>query len=151
MKRAKGAGAYIDTGILLKLYATEANSHEADALVASFDTPLPLTHFQELEVRNALRLKQGCGELTEKETALALDDFQSDIEAGRYERPAYDLATVFARAEALSGKHAVQTKCRSLDLLHVAAAQEIGSREFASFDERQRAVARAAGLVVLPL
>ncbi len=145
-----GAGAYIDTGILLKLYAKESTSPQAIALVVGFEIPLPLTHFQELEIRNVLRLKQGRGELTEKEAALALGDFPSDIEAGRYERPAYDLAAVFARAEALSGRHAVQTKCQSLDLLHVAAAQEIGSREFASFDERQRAVARAAGLVVLP-
>jgi len=144
------SGVYIDSGILVKLYATEINTPEAISLVFSFTTPLPLTHFQELEVRNALRLKQGRGELTERETTLALGDFQTDIRAGRYERPAYDLAAVFARAEVLSRNHAVPTKCRSLDVLHVAAAMEIGSREFASFDERQRGMVRAAGLRVLP-
>lgn len=144
------AGAYVDTGILLKLYAEEANSAEADALVLSFSGPLPLTHFQELEIRNALRLKQGRGELTEREVELALRDFQAGIDAGRYERLSYDLKAVFQRAEELSARHAAQTKCRSLDLLHVAAALEIGSSEFASFDERQRAWARAAGFVVLP-
>lgn len=145
-----GAGVYIDTGILVKLYATEANSYVADALVFSFATPLPLIHFQELEIRNALRLKEAWTELTTKEAALALSDFQSDIYAGRYERPNYDLKAVFLRAELLSSNHTVQTKCRSLDVLHVAAALEIGSLEFASFDIRQRAVAQAAGLAVLP-
>jgi predicted nucleic acid-binding protein len=145
-----GAGVYIDSGILVKLYATEVNTPEAISSVSCFTTPLPLTHFQELEVRNALRLKQGRGELTEREATLALGDFEADIGAGRYERPAYDLAAVFARAEVLSRNHALTTKCRSLDVLHVAAALEIGSREFASFDERQRAMVRAAGLRVLP-
>ena len=147
---AMGAGVYIDTGILVKLYATEVNTPQSISLVSSFTAPLPLVHFQELEVRNALRLKQGRGELTARETTMALSDFQSDIDAGRYERPAYDLAAVFARAEVLSRDHAVLTKCRSLDVLHVAAALEIGSREFASFDERQRVMAHAADLVVLP-
>jgi predicted nucleic acid-binding protein len=39
---------------------------------------------------------------------------------------------------------------RSLDLLHVATALEIGAMEFLSFDDRQRRTARAEGLNVLP-
>ncbi|AHF89210.1 putative nucleic acid-binding protein [Opitutaceae bacterium TAV1] len=143
-------GTYIDTGILLKTYATESNSDEADAIVLRTSAPLPLTHFQELEIRNAIRLKHSRGELSAADMTAALDDFQDDIDEGRYERPAYDLPAVFRRAEELSKAHAVTTKCRSLDLLHVAAALVIGSREFASFDDRQRAVARKAGLTVLP-
>ncbi len=143
-------GVYLNTGILVKLYARETTTPQAIALVRLFSTPLPLTHFQELEIRNALRLKQGRGELTEGETERALEDFQSDIKSGRYLRPTYDLASVFTRAERLSHHHSARTKCRSLDVLHVAAALEIGSQEFASFDERQRAVAHASGLAVRP-
>lgn len=143
-------GVYVDTGILVKLYVKETTTPQAIALVLSFPAPLPLTHIHELEVCNALRLKQGRGELTTQALEAALRDFRSDIEAGRYERPAYDLVSVFIRAEELSRQHTATTKCRSLDVLHVAAAQEIGSREFASFDERQRAAARVAGLTVLP-
>lgn len=62
----------------------------------------------------------------------------------------YELTEVFRRAEVLSQAHTSATKCRSLDLLHVAAALEIGCREFASFDVRQRAIARKTGLKVLP-
>ncbi len=144
-------GVYIDTGILVKLYVKEANTPQAIALVMGFRTPLALTPFQELEIRNALRLKQSRGELTEPEARAALADFEADIAAGRYQRPACDLMAVFARAESLSAAHAVTTKCRSLDTLHVAAALETGGREFASLDTRQRAMAQAAGLRVLPL
>ncbi|RRJ96107.1 PIN domain-containing protein [Opitutaceae bacterium TAV4] len=141
---------YVDTGILLKIYATESNSREADEIVLRTAPPLPLTHIQELEIRNAIRLKHSRGELSETEMNTALANFQDDIDAGRYERPAYDLPAVFRRAETLSKAHTVATKCRSLDILHVAAALVIGSREFASFDERQRAVARKSGLTILP-
>jgi len=145
------SGTYVDTGILVKSYASESNSAEADEVLFDAKLPLPLTHFQELEIRNAIRLKQSRGELSVEVARLALGNFQADVDEGRYERPIYDLASVFHRAEELSRAYAVQTKCRSLDVLHVAAALEIGSDEFASFDERQRAVARKAGLKVLPL
>lgn len=143
-------GTYIDSGILVKTCVKEETSPEAVALVLRTQSPLPLTHFQELEIRNAIRLKHSRGELTKAEMTAALGHFQDDIDAGRYERPAYELPAVFRRAETLSEAHALATKCRSLDLLHVAAALMIGCREFASFDERQRAVARKAGLTVLP-
>jgi predicted nucleic acid-binding protein len=144
------ANVYIDTGVLVKTYAAEENSAEADAIVLRTAAPLPLTHFQELEIRNAIRLKHSRGEISEPAMRAALRDFQTDIDEGRFERPAYELAAVFHRAETLSRMHTVATKCRSLDLLHVAAALEIGSREFASFDERQRAVARKSDLAILP-
>ncbi len=143
-------GVYIDTGILVKLYVKEPNSLQAIALATGFPTPLALTPFQELEIRNAVRLKQSRGELTELEARAALADFETDIAAQRYKRPACDLSSVFARAELLSAAHAVSTKCRSLDTLHVAAALETGMREFVSLDMRQRAMAQAAGLRVLP-
>ncbi len=141
---------YVDSGILVKIHVKETTSPEAIRLVLRTAPPLPLTHFQELEIRNAIRLKYSRGEISDTEMTGALDDFQDDIDAGRYERPAYDLPQVFRRAGELSHAHTVATKCRSLDLLHVAAALVIGCREFASFDERQRAIARKSGLTVLP-
>jgi hypothetical protein len=40
--------------------------------------------------------------------------------------------------------------CRTLDIIHVAAAIVIGAREFVTFDARQRAVAIQCGLAVKP-
>lgn len=74
---------YVDTGILVKSYATESNSVEADAIILSTSSPLPLTHFQELELRNAIRLKLSRGELTAGEMRQALNDFQADIVSTR--------------------------------------------------------------------
>ena len=39
---------------------------------------------------------------------------------------------------------------RTIDLLHVAIALEAGAKTFLSFDQRQRKLAKAAGLKVKP-
>ncbi|HEY5892465.1 MAG TPA: hypothetical protein VIT91_04470 [Chthoniobacterales bacterium] len=105
---------YVDTGILVKSNVSERNSHEADVLLFGTLPPLPLTHFQELEIRNAMRLKRGRGELSQLELEQSLRDFQEDIDAGRFERPIYDVHAVFWRAENLSARYTAETKARSL-------------------------------------
>jgi hypothetical protein len=56
------------------------------------------------------------------------------------------LAGVWVRASDLSARHTTRIGCRSLDILHVAAALELGAVRFLSFDGRQRQLARRAGL-----
>lgn len=141
---------YFDTGVLLKAYVPEPNSRLADALILEAAPPLPFTHLHEIEMRTALRLKRGRGEITAAELKTALRDLQADITAGRLEKPAYNLVAVFHKAEELSAKYAADTLARSLDILHVAAALTLGARVFVSFDERQRKIARRARLKVLP-
>ena len=141
---------YFDAGVLLKAYVPEPDSDLADTLILAARPPLPLTHLHEIEMRNALRLKRGRREITQGELRTALRDFQADITAGRLEKPAYDLVVVFHKAEELCAKYAAATLARSLDILHVAAALVVHASTFVSFDERQRKVARRAGLKVLP-
>jgi predicted nucleic acid-binding protein len=50
----------------------------------------------------------------------------------------------------LSIGHTRKTGCRSLDILHVAGAMELGIRKFWSLDGKQRDFAREAGLEVSP-
>jgi len=140
--------AYFDTGVLLKAYLPEKNSAAADALILEAATPIPFTHFHEIEMRTAFRLKRGRGEITDTGLKGALRDLQADIDAGRLEKPVYDLPGVFHTAEVLSAKYAVVTLARSLDILHVAAAVVIGAVDFVTFDKRQASLATKAGLKV---
>lgn len=142
--------AYFDTGVLVKAYAVEPGTPEALALILQVKPPVPFTHLHGIEIRNALRLKCGRGEITEAEMRAALRLLQDDIDAGRLERPTYELAGLFQRAESLSGKHAISTLARTLDILHVAAALEIGCEQFVSFDKRQRNVAVLERLKIIP-
>lgn len=76
----------------------------------------------------------------------ALADLDHDVETGVWEPPAYDLGDVHARAERLARRHAAAVGPRSLDILHVAAAQALGISDFVTGDRRQASLAKAAGL-----
>lgn len=141
---------YFDSAIIAKLYVQEANSADAVQLISTDTAPYVLTHWQEIEVRNALRLKLFRREVTAEELRSSLAAFDEDIVAGRWQRPNYLLADVHDRAAQLSVRHAAEIGCRTLDIFHVAAALIIGTAEFASFDERQRELAGRERLIVKP-
>ena len=143
-------GAYVDTGVLVKNYCLEPDSPAAVALLRAEGAPLPLTHLQEAEFRNAVRLKLFRREMPVAGARGALLNFDRDIGAGFFFQPVYALPNVFRSALRLSADYTTLTGARTLDILHVAAALEIEARTFISFDERQRAVAKKAGLKVRP-
>ena len=142
--------AYFDSAIIAKLYVQESNSADAARLVSTDTAPYVLTHWQDIEVRNALRLKLFRREITAEELHASFAAFDEDIAAGRWQRPDYRLADIHDRAAQLSARHAAEIGCRTLDIFHVAAALVIGIPEFFSFDERQRELARQEGLKVKP-
>lgn len=81
------------------------------------------------------------------ESALAaLDD---DFEQGRYAPADLLWRAVLKRAADLSREFTPKLGTRSLDVLHVASALELGLKRFVTFDTRQRQLALAAGLKVV--
>ena len=83
--------AYFDTSLLLKSYIQEPGTAEALAILRENEAPFPLSHLLEIELRTAIRLKHGRGEITEAEMRGALRSLESDIAAGVLARPEYDL------------------------------------------------------------
>jgi len=141
---------YVDSSLFVKSYVDEPNSQEADDLLRELGTPHVFSHLHEIEIPNAIRLKRFRGEITRAQESAAIRAFQSDVDAGRMERPSYDIGAVFIRAEQLSARLSGDIGTRSLDLLHIAAALEAGCSAFASFDARQRKCAALAGIKVVP-
>jgi len=142
--------AYFDSGVLVKNYSYELNSEEAISLIMAEAAPLPLTPLQEAEMRNSFRLKAFRKEMDLAAMQVSLLLLEDDLRHGRLERVGHDSHAIYQRAETLSRLHTVTTGARTLDILHVAAALEIGSTRFISFDQRQRSIAKKAGLKVLP-
>lgn len=142
--------AYFDSAIIVKLYVQEANSTEAIQLVSAQTAPYALTSWQALEVRNAIRLKAFRREILPTEMTQSIAALEQDIGAGRWVRPGYTVAAVEQKAEELSAGHAAAIGCRTLDIIHVAAALVMEAKEFVTFDHRQAALARTAGLTVKP-
>jgi predicted nucleic acid-binding protein len=142
--------AYIDTALFVKAFVLEENSAETIRLLEQIGEPFAYSHLHEIEIPNAIRLKRFRGEISKSQETAAIRAFLADVDAGRFERVAYDLAAVFMRAERLSAKYSAEIGTRSLDLWHVAAAIEAGCETFVSYDNRQRKAAELSGLHILP-
>jgi hypothetical protein len=108
--------------------------------------PLAVTPHGRVELINGLALAAHRGFLgaTAYQTALAaLDD---DFAQGRYRLADLLWRAVLKRAADLSREHTPALGTRSLDVLHVASALELGLKRFVSFDARQRELALTTGL-----
>ena len=141
---------YVDSSALVAIYVPERFSKTARRVV--HDTPqLPFTSFHELEVPNAFAMLLGRGLITGAEHRVIHAQLQEDLESLRLTRLPLDWDRVFAKACELSLAHTAKLLTRSLDLLHVAAAHTAACRSFVSADDRQLAVAKAAGLTVIDI
>jgi len=140
--------AYFDSAIIIKLYVQEVNSAYAIGLVSNYPAPAPITTWQALEVKTAIRLKAFRKEISLGEMTQSINAFEQDIAAKRWVRPQYNSAAVEQKAEELSAKHAVTLGCRTLDIVHAAAAIVVGAKDFVTFDNRQAALAKLSGLAV---
>ena len=139
---------YLDTGALLKLYLRERGSEWVQEQAAAQSNPLPIWELQEAELTNALRLKVFWRDITTAQAEGQLVHFRSRKERGQYVFPHLDRAALMERFRKLSS-HSMKIGTRTLDVMHVACACEIQANTFVSFDERQCALAKLAGLKVL--
>lgn len=137
---------YADSSFLVSCYLVDSNTTQAKAYLSANDVPLPFTTLHDLEVWNAIQLGVFRGMLKAEEAKAVRANVEADLRAGRLVRASVRWPAVFRRAVRLSEQHARVTGTRSLDILHVAAAKALHAVEFASFDNRQRALGVAVGL-----
>ena len=139
--------AYADTSFLAALYLGGPRADDAIGLLRAAGGRLPLTPLGRLELFNALRLAAFRGQIRRAQAGALAAAALADLAAGTlYPSP----SDWFERAEMLSEAHTAELGTRSLDVLHVASALALGADTLLTFDRRQAALARAAGLRVRP-
>ena len=138
---------YFDTGALVKLYIVESGSAyvERKARAASL---IPLNQLQETELRNAIHTAVGRKTIPAAAGALALEHLDSDLRSGVLATTSIDWGTTWTRAAHLARLHTTKILCRTLDILHVAAAESCGCDLFVTGDERQFRLCKAVGVPV---
>ena len=141
---------YVDSSALVPVYVPERFSNVAREVLRGLPQ-VPYTALHELEVPNAFALLKGRGLITSDEHRGVRTQLQQDVDAHRLLAVTLDWPGVFAIACELSDAHTVRLLTRSLDLLHVAAARATSCQVFVSADDRQLAVAKAAGLRVIDI
>lgn len=129
---------YIDTSALLKRYVAEHDSDRADELVRSDATPATGRHTIVEVRRNLARL------LSSDALAEARADFSTDMDS-------FAIIELDSATCDLAATIAEQMGVRTLDALHLGAAQRIGGQAipFLTFDLRQAQAARSLGFTVL--
>lgn len=140
---------YADPSALLKLYLHEPESRAMAMWRAKVAGPLPVTHHGRVELINGLALAAHRGFLPAAAFEAALTALDDDFEQGRYTPADLLWRAVLKRAADLSRAHTPTLGTRSLDVLHVASALELGLKRFVTFDTRQRQLALSTGLKVI--
>ena len=138
---------YLDSSLICSLYWKDSNAAAARRLIIPVADSLLITPLCELETMNAFKLGRFRGELSESEADQLTSNFADDLIAGFYLRRTLP-DSAFTRAKALAQASTRSIGVRSADLLHVAAALELGAGSIYTFDLRQRKTAQAAGLKV---
>lgn len=140
------ATIYADTSLLASLYLADVNTSQALTMVAAAARPLILTPWQEFELENAFQLRLFRKESTRTDLNVAAEQLTEDMAAGVLMAVALPVASILPVARQLTARHTAALGCRAFDVFHVAAALHLNARRFLSFDNRQLALARAAGL-----
>ena len=144
--------AYPDTSFLCALYRTQDNSPQALACRERMDGPLGVSRLLIWEFRQAARFqafrhsrnRQMGYPLHEAEKMIS--DLNDDLRDGLVTSVEVDFISTLTTAERLSKTRTSAGGHRSFDILHVAAALELGAKEFLSFDGNQNALAAAEGM-----
>ena len=140
--------AYADSSFILSLYLPEP--HRTDRAIAYMELnreALPFTPQHRLELRNAIRLLVWSKRISMTDRSRIFREIEEDLDAQLFLiHGQLSYTDAFRRAEKIGSAHNETIGCRSADLFHVAAALELGFKEFLSFDKKQLQLARAAGL-----
>jgi predicted nucleic acid-binding protein len=143
--------AYADSSFIVALYLQQQSSAKAIAILERYGQALPCTPWHRLEVRNAIRLAVFQKVIDAAQAKTQLKQLDTDLkEEAMLAHTPIDWTDVLREAEKLGAAHSETIGCRSADLFHVAAASEAGCDTFLTLDERQAAMAKAAGLAVKP-
>ena len=138
---------YFDTSFLISLYSLDINSGAAAHAMQGSRGSRFVSTLGELEVVNALGLRVFRKQVSPTHAESSLGDFEQDLQNGIFQlRPLSDL--VFERARQLSRQTTARFGTRTADILHVAAALELGAEFLYSFDKQQRKLAKAVQLKV---
>lgn len=148
---ATAESLYADPSALLKLYLREPESHRMAVWRAGISQPLTVTPHGRVELVNGIALAVHRRLIDQSAWVGALAALDDDFKQGRYTLADLPWRATLKRAAELSRDHSPTLGTRTLDVIHVASALELGLRIFLTFDLRQQKLARAAGLKLATL
>lgn len=146
---ANAERTYVDPSALRSLYVHDDRSARFCAWRMRIGGALTITRFGRSEIVNSVFLAVHRGAIDGDDARAALTDLDEDVREGRLTLVDALWRRTLDLAAELSVRHTGALGTRALDVLHVATALTLSKSHFVSYDERQRALAKAAGLRVI--
>jgi hypothetical protein len=140
---------YVDSSALRRLYVHDAHSAAMAAWRFNNSGLLGLTRFGRVELINSIAAAVFRRDILEAAYQAFVLELATDLLEGRLQLIDLPWRAVLDQAAELSRLHTPALGTRSLDVLHVASALELGMRQFVTYDERQAKLAQACGLKVV--
>ena len=141
---------YLDASVVVSLHYRDGNTPAALALLKTVSAPLLITSLCEAEAVNAFCRRVFRNEMTAANMRTAVRDLEADVRSRVLLLEPFP-ESAFTRAKALAQTLTAAIGVRTADLLHVAAAIELGAQSFFTFDRKQHKAAQSASLTVNPL
>jgi predicted nucleic acid-binding protein len=139
---------FSETSFLYSLYGSDAHSAKAVDWVAQTTRALHLNTLTHFELGNALRFSEFRKAIPVGYAAQYWAGFEAALAQGRLILATTNLAEVIDEAKRLSASHTLSGGHRSFDILHVASALKMRATHFLTFDDNQKKLAEAEGLIV---
>jgi len=135
---------YADTSFFVSLYVKDAHSATADQMLRGGERP-PITPLHTAEWTHAIAQQVFRRQMTVAEAGQLHRDFDHDCDARIWQTISVPETALELCAD-LGRRFGPKLGVRTLDSLHVACAIELNTKRFWTFDDRQRKLAKAAGL-----
>lgn len=136
---------YADSSFFVSHYLQDSHRAEVERRMALLPR-IWFTQFQRVELIHAIYQHVFRGYITSSEAQAVFADLEYDCISGVWILAQQPEGT-FDRCERLAHRHVATLGVRTLDSLHVAAALELSATQFWTFDERQKKLAEAEGLM----
>ncbi len=137
--------AYADTSFLISWHTADLRFPMVSAALEQGDAVV-WTAWQQVEFNNAMRMLVHRKLASRRDLVVVMGSVRAAVESGDLVSAPLPAYSLWEEAERLSHEHTPTLGVRTLDLRHVVAARLLKSRRFLTFDLRQLALARAAGL-----
>jgi predicted nucleic acid-binding protein len=135
-----------DTSFLFSVYGNDVNTSRAHEHLKKAGASIVVSAYNGFELENALRLAEFRKLITSGDGERLIEQYRQDIHDGRIVEYPCNLAETLKKAHQLSASHTVERGHRGFDILHVAAALEMGATEFLTFDRNQSRLAQIVNL-----
>ena len=144
--------SYWDTACLIKIYVDESDSALFRDYLDERDQAAVTGEFTRLEFLTTVWRKEADGEIAEGWAQRNLDDFDESIIAGTCRLVAVgdEVRREFERVVKRCFAQTPPVFIRTLDALHIAAANTAGETEIVATDKRLREAAGLLGFAVFP-